>query len=156
MSPSQYLSKQAYKKLEEELEYLTKRKRREISRRLGESSSFGDLSENAEYQDAKDTQLMNEQRIAELEELFSCAVVFTQTNKARMRIELGCFVVLKKENVKKEYKYQIVVSGEADPVERKISHESPLGQSLLRRKKGETVKVLTPNGEISYTIIEII
>jgi transcription elongation factor GreA len=152
---SEYLSEKTKQDLEKELEYLMKNKRREISEMLEESISLGDISENAEYQEAKDAQLFNEKRIAEIEDLLSRAIVVSQIKKVRIKIDLGCFVVIKKCKSNETCKYQVVGSGEADPSRNKISNESPLGISLLGRKKGEKVKVLTPKGKIEYTIIEI-
>jgi len=151
----EYLSEDAYKELEAELNGLIKNKRRKISKKLEESSSLGDLSENAEYQEAKDAQLMNEKRIAELEDLLSRAVILAQEKRSRVKIELGCFVVLRKDGISTDCKYQIVGSEESDPVANKISNESPLGLALLGKKKGEEVKVVTPTGEIVYNIIEV-
>ncbi|MFH1979408.1 MAG: transcription elongation factor GreA [Patescibacteria group bacterium] len=153
---SEYLSREKLDSLEKELEYLTTAKRREISERLEESISLGDISENAEYQETKEQQLMNERRIAEIEDLLSRAVVIDETHrKIRANIEIGCFVVLQKMENDEPFEYQIVGSGDADPIERKISNESPLGESLLGRAKGEKVVVLTPSGKTEYTIIEI-
>jgi len=152
---SRYLSEEAYKNLEKELEFLIKNKRKEISKRLEESISLGDLSENAEYQEAKESQLMNEQRIAELEDFLRRAIVMRKSNKAKVKIEMGCAVVLQKKSSQETIEYFIVGSREANPVEKKISNESPLGLALMGRKKGETVEVITPRGKISYTIIKI-
>jgi len=156
--PSEYLSRETYGALEKELAYLTVEKRREISERLEESIHLGDLSENAEYQEAKEQQLMNEQRIAEIQDLLSRTIVLPVAQKTFSRIEMGCFVVLKKDGDETGcfYKYQIVGSEEADPVAKKISNESPLGSSLLRKKRGNKVDVLTPAGKIRYTVIDIV
>ncbi|MBU1091976.1 transcription elongation factor GreA [Patescibacteria group bacterium] len=154
-SSLEYLSEEAYQKLEEELRDLIKNKRMEISERLGESSSLGDLSENAEYQEAKDAQLMNENRIAELEDLLGRTVILSSEKRNRDKIELGCLVILRKDESGVERKYQIVGSEEADPVENKISNESPLGLCLLGKKKGDVVRVVTPAGEVRYNIMKI-
>lgn len=154
-SSLEYLSEEAYQKLEEELRDLIKNKRMEISERLGESSSLGDLSENAEYQEAKDAQLMNENRIAELEDLLGRTVILSSEKRNRDKIELGCLVILRKDESGAECKYQIVGSEEADPVENKISNESPLGLCLLGKKKGDVVRVVTPAGEVRYNIMKI-
>ncbi|MFC1756998.1 transcription elongation factor GreA [Patescibacteria group bacterium] len=153
--PPEQLSKEAYQKLEEELKFLAKTKRGEISSKLEESSSLGDISENAEYQEAKEEQLMNENRIAELEDILSRAVIFSKTTKTNVEIEIGSSVVLKKTTSEEVFDYFLVGSGESNPTERKISTESPLGKSLIGCKKGSKVEVLTPSGKISYTIVEI-
>ncbi len=155
-SGSELLSKGALEELKKKIEYLTTEKRGEISQKLKDAISQGDLSENAEYQEAKDAQLMNEQKIAELENLLSRAVVVNETGKNKIEIGLGSFVILKKENDGDEgQKYYIVSPGEADPALKKISNESPLGKSLLGKKSGEEAEVFTPKGKISYTIVEI-
>lgn len=154
--PSEYLSGETYKEIEKDLEYLIKKKRKKISKRLEESSALGDISENAEYQEAKEEQLMNEKHILDLEDLLSRAVVVSKTNKKRFCIEIGCFIVLKKKETGEICKYQIVGSGESNPVEKKISNESPLGQALLGQKKNVKIEVLTPTGKMSYTIMEIL
>jgi len=151
----EFLSLERQKELEKELDYLVKVKRKEISQSLSESSSLGDLSENAEYQEAKEEQLRNEQRIAEIEDLLSHAVVISDSCKKRSNVEVGCFVLVKRLRSNFEEKYQIVGSEDVDPLAGKISYESPLGSALLGKKKGHTVRVLTPRGEMRYTIVEV-
>lgn len=151
----EYLSKEAVAELEKELEYLTTEKRKEISERLSENSGMGDLSENAEYQDAKDQQLLNEQRIARIEDLLSRSLIVSQKNINRIKIELGCRVVLKKIKTSEVYEYHLVGSGEADPSSKKLSSESPLGVSLLKKKKNDKIKVDTPAGRVEYVIIKV-
>ncbi|PIS13327.1 MAG: transcription elongation factor GreA [Candidatus Tagabacteria bacterium CG09_land_8_20_14_0_10_41_14] len=151
----EFLSPERQKELEKELDYLVKVKRKEISQSLSESSSFGDLSENAEYHEAKEEQLRNEQRITGIVDLLSHAVVVSDSCKKRSNVEVGCFVLLKRFQNNLEEKYQIVGSGDVDPFAGKISYESPLGSALLGKKKGHTVGVLTPKGEMRYTVIDI-
>ncbi|MCF7835936.1 MAG: transcription elongation factor GreA [Candidatus Marinimicrobia bacterium] len=150
---SEYLSAEAFKEMEAELKHLINVRRREISDKLKDSSSQGDLSENAEYQEAKDDQMMNEGRIAELEDLLSRAVIISNEKKKRNQVELGCSVVLKKDGA--DHTYQLVGSEEADPLKNKISNQSPLGLALLGKKKGEKAKVVTPSGEVVYTVKDI-
>jgi len=154
----EYLSREAVEELEKELHYLVNEKRREISERLNESSSLGDLSENAEYQDAKDQQLLNEQRIAQIEDVLSRSMILGERSsvKTQITVELGCNVVLKKTKTKEVCEYYLVGSGEADPASRKISNESPLGSSLIRKKKGDKITVDTPAGRVEYVIIKIV
>jgi len=154
-SSSEYLTEDSKKGLEIKLAYLIKVKRQEISEKLEESISLGDLSENAEYHEAKEEQSYNEQRIAEIEDLLSRAIIIPSEQRVCLRIEMGCFVVLKKGGEEIMCEYQIVGSGEADPLKRKISNESPLGSSLLGKQKGDRIKVLTPRGEIEYTIEKV-
>lgn len=151
----EYLSQKAYVNLEDQLAYLSTQGRREISERIEEGASLGDISENAEYQIAKDEQLMNEKRIAELEDLLNRAVVIRKEKGVRVTIELGASVILKKEHYEETIKYQMVGSEEADPSNHKISNESPLGGAILNKKKGDKVEVLTPSGKVRYTVIDI-
>ncbi len=153
--PAEYLTKEAFDELQKELEYLIGEKRNEISELLNESASLGDLSENAEYQDAKEQQLLNEQRIAQVEDLLSRGLVVAERKDAQIRIGVGSNVVLKKIKTREVYEYKLVGSEEADPALKKISNESPLGFSLLQKKKGDKVKVETPSGKIEYVIIKI-
>lgn len=152
----EYLSEGAYQEFKKELDCLVRKKRREIILRLEAAKDLGDLSENAEYQEAKEEQLNNEFRIAELEDILSRAVIISDKKDGRVLVELGCAVVLKKHEVEDCCKYQIVGPEETNPLKQKISHESPLGRSLLGRKAGDRIEVLTPAGKIMYTIIEII
>jgi transcription elongation factor GreA len=150
-----YLSREAIEELEKELEFLTVEKRKEISEKLNESSSLGDLSENAEYHDAKDQQLMNEQRIAQIEDILSRSMVVSGRKTVQVKVELGCVVTLKKIRTSEVYEYHLVGSDESNPSANKISNESPLGLSLMDKKKGEKVKVNTPTGGVMYVIMKI-
>lgn len=150
-----YLSEDAFKQLKQELDFLVKKKRKDISERLEAAISLGDLSENAEFKEAKEEQLNNETRIIELEDIINRAVIVSQGKKISPLIDLGCVVTLQKDGNKEVCEYQVVGSTESDVLNRKISNESPLGTSLLGRKKGETVEVITPRGKIRYVIINI-
>ncbi len=152
----EYLSEEALSRYKKELGYLIKHKRKEITEKLESARSLGDLSENAEYQESKEEQLNVETRIAELEDILSRAVVLRRYEKEKGVIEMGCVVSLKRDGLEEILEYQIVGSGEADPLKRKISNESPLGSSLLGKKIGEVTEVLTPQGKIVYTIVEIV
>ena len=149
---SEYLSEEALAKLKQELNDLKTRKRQEIAGRLEHAKSLGDLSENAEYQETKEEQVLVEQRIAELEERVREAVVMAKPVKTDT-VGVGSTVRVKlngRENV-----YTIVGSEEADPAAGKISNESPLGKAFLGRKVGEKVEVRIPAGATVYTIAEI-
>ncbi len=148
----EYLTQEGLEHLEKELEEL-KNKRQEIASRIAEARSLGDITENAEYQSAKDDQLMNEEEIAEKEKIWSCAVIITKEHTADIR--LGSSFSLKKEGGDEEEKYSLVGSEEADPLDGKISHESPLGSALIGKKKGEVVEVFTPGGKVIYTISDV-
>lgn len=152
----EYLSEEALSQYKKELDCLIKHKRKEITEKLESARSLGDLSENAEYQEAKEEQLNVETRIAELEDILSRVVVLRHNGKERVMVEMGCVVSLKRDGSEEILEYQIVGSGETDPLKRKISNESPLGSLLLGRKTGESTEVLTPQGKIVYTIIGIV
>jgi transcription elongation factor GreA len=148
----QIISQEGYDKLEKELEYLKTIKRREIANRIQKAKDMGDLSENAEYSEAKDAQAFNDGRIAELSIMLKSLTV-VQNGSEKGIISMGSKVITELKGNKKEF--TIVSFNEADPLEGKISNESPLGRSLLNKKKGEKVAVLTPKGEMEYTIIKV-
>ena len=149
----EYLSQEGIKRLEKELDELKNLRRQEIAERLEYAKSLGDLSENTEYESAKEEQLMNESRIAELDDILSRAVIIKKEHS--VNVQLGSTVSVKREGSEGTEKYSIVGPEEADSLGGKISHESPLGRSLLGKKKGENIEVLTPNGKINYTIIDV-
>ena len=150
----EYLSQEGLEKLKKEFEELTKSRRFELSKKIENALAQGDLSENAEYEIAKEEQLRNEVRIAEIEDILSRAVLILKESGG-IYVRLGSSVFLKKEGSDVIDKYSLVGPKEADSLAGKISHESPLGVALLGRKKGEKVQVLTPNGKINYTIIDV-
>lgn len=148
-----YITKEGKEKLQKELEYLKKIKRKEISSRIRQAAAMGDLSENFDYQNAKDEQGFMERRIAELEDtLFHTKVV--ESSLTSETIEIGSKVTLE---TKKE-KWTITITGpqEADPLQDKISASSPLGEALLGKKKGEKAEVETPQGKTDYRVIDIL
>ncbi|TSC53052.1 MAG: transcription elongation factor GreA [Parcubacteria group bacterium LiPW_72] len=147
-----YITAEGLKKLKEKLEFIKTVKRREIANRIKVAKELGDLSENAEYQDAKDEQAFNEGKIIEIENTIKNAVIIDK-NGQRNIVEVGNSV--KVENNASEKEFTIVGSNEADPPSGKISNESPTGQALLGKKKGDTVEVETPGGKIEYKILEI-
>lgn len=148
----QIISLEGYEKLKSELDYLTNVKRREIAVRIQTAKDMGDLSENAEYSDAKDEQAFNEGRISEINQMLKNLTVVTN-GKGGGEVGMGSCVTVK--NCEIEKKYTIVSFNEADPLAGKISNESPLGQAFINKKKGARVKVKTPKGEIEYEIIAI-
>ena len=150
--PDQIISQEGYDKLKKELDYITTAKRREIADRIQKAKDMGDLSENAEYSEAKDEQAFNEGRIAELSTMLKNLTV-VQNGSSHDVVGMGSKVKVKSENGEKEY--TIVSFNEADPMSGKISNESPLGRSFLHKKKGDKVTVITPKGEIEYIIIKI-
>jgi len=150
-----YLTAEAYKKLKEELEYLRKVKRKEIAQRVQEAKELGDLSENADYQKAKEDQAALESRIIELEEFLKRAVIIQP--KKTDRVEIGSIIEVENlsQSTSKKQVFTIVGSHEAQPLEGRISNESPLGKAFLGKKVGEIVDVETPKGKVQYKILKI-
>lgn len=149
------LTKEGYDKLTEELSDLVSRRRKEVAERIRESIAFGDLSENSEYDDAKNEQAFVEGRITEVKEILSEAKVVGSSNGRRKTVDVGCRVVLKDLETKKDCEYRIVGSVEADPGDHKISNESPVGQAIMGKKTGQVVEVKVPRGTLQYRIVSI-
>jgi transcription elongation factor GreA len=154
MSP-RYLSKEGLEHLKVELEELKTTRRTEIAELLKRAKEFGDLSENAEYAEARETQAQVEQRIAELEALVKYAVVIEKGAGIGGIAVVGSTVTLRQEKTKKEVKYTIVGSNEADPANGMISNESPLGKAFLGHKEGDVVTIKTPGGSTAYEIVRV-
>jgi len=148
----QIISQEGYDKLKKELDELVRIKRPEISSRIESAKELGDLSENAEYQDAKEEQAFNEGRIIEISVLLKNLTI-VDTNNKKGEIAMGSKIMAESKGERKQYK--IVSFNEADPTCGKISNESPLGMTFLGKKKGENVVVNTPKGEVEYKIIDI-
>lgn len=148
----QIISLEGYEKLKSELDYLMNVKRREIAARIQTAKDMGDLSENAEYSDAKDEQAFNEGRISEISQMLKNLTVVAN-GKNGGKAGMGSRITVKGNGAEKEY--TIVSFNEADPLAGKISNESPLGQAFINKKKGDCVKVKTPKGEVAYEIIKI-
>jgi transcription elongation factor GreA len=140
--------------LKAELDELTTRRRREVAQRIREAREFGDISENAEYDDAKNEQAMLEARIASLEEKLRSATVIDASDLRTDIVGVGSVVHVKDE-AGKSTKYTIVGSAEASPGEMKLSNESPVGKALLGRKRGEEITISTPKGERHLKITKI-
>lgn len=152
MDEEQYLTKEGLEGLEKELEELRNIKRPEIARRLQESASYGDLSENSEYQEAKSTQAFIEGRISELEEILRKAVIIKEGVKSST-IQVGSKIKVACGDRKETF--LIVGASEANPDDGKLSIESPLGRSFLGKKEGDEVSVDTPGGRVKYRIVAI-
>ena len=150
---SQYLSAEGLEKLKQELAELKTTVRKSIAERIESAKALGDLSENAEYQEAKDSQSQNEARIAELEEIIREAIIISEHHRTDV-VDIGSTVSVESED-KKEANYTIVGSEEADPMGGKISNESPLGKAFLGKKVGEKVEVRTPAGTKAFTVRQI-
>ena len=149
------LTQEGFDKLEEELNYLKTEKRTEIAERIKVARGFGDLSENSEYDEAKNAQAENEQQIAELEIKIRNAKVIDSSEIDTKTVQIGNTVKLYDEEFEEEIEYTIVGSTEVDLTENKISNESPIGKALLGRKKGEIVDVEAPDGIIKFKILAI-
>jgi transcription elongation factor GreA len=149
------VTKKGFKKLEEELQHLQTVRRKEVSARLAEAISYGDLSENSEYDEAKNEQAFLEQRIKELEEQIKFAEIITERKTDKKGIvQIGSTVKLRFPKGE-EHEYTIVGSTEADPMMRKISNESPVGESILGKKIKDKVKVQAPGGDFEYEILAV-
>ncbi|MDX6698498.1 MAG: transcription elongation factor GreA [Solirubrobacteraceae bacterium] len=145
-------------KLKEELARLQVDKRREVAARIKEAREFGDISENSEYDDAKNEQAMVEARIAQLEDQVRSATVIDAKELSTDQVKVGSTVHVKDEKTGKSVKYTLVGAPEANPAENKLSNESPVGKALLGHKRNETVEVAVPRGpkrKLKITKIEI-
>jgi transcription elongation factor GreA len=149
------LTPEGLRKLEEELEVLKTVKRKEIAERIRASKEFGDISENAEYEDAKNEQAFVEGRIQQLDAMLRTAKVIDNHDGPADEIMVGSSVRVKDLTSGEQTTYTIVGSLEADPDQDRISNESPVGRALLGRRAGETVDVVVPAGKIRYSILKI-
>jgi transcription elongation factor GreA len=150
-----YLTKKGYEKLAEELEYLKTVRRRELSKAIGEARSHGDISENAEYDAAKEAQGLNEKRIAELQEKLSRARILDDEDISKDEVLIGATVKLKDLDTEEELAYTLVSEEEADYAQGKISICSPVGQCLLNHKENDVVEIKIPAGILKYKILKI-
>ncbi len=153
--PEVILTQEGFDKLEAELNYLKTEKRTEIAERIKVARGFGDLSENSEYDEAKNAQAENEQQISELEIKIRHAKVIDSKEIDTKTVQIGNTVKLYDEEFEEEVIYTIVGSTEVNIAENKISNESPIGKALLGRKKGEVVNVEAPDGIIKFKILAI-
>jgi transcription elongation factor GreA len=150
------LTPEGYEQLKAELDVLSGEKRREIADRIAAAREFGEIAENAEYDDAKNEQMMLEHRISQLEERLANAQVIDPKHVDTSVVSIGSVVRLRDVDAKQTVEYFIVGSAEANPAEQKLSNESPVGKAIMGRKKGETVEVLTPRGsKVKFKIMEI-
>jgi len=147
-----YLTKEGYKKLKEELDFLVNTKRKEIVERIQIAKSYGDISENSEYDSARSEQSFVEGRIKEIKNILKDAEIIKK--KSVGKVDLGSKVVIEIDGQEEEY--EIVGSSEADPLQNKISNESPLGQAILGKRVGEEVVIEAPRGRVTYKIKKII
>ncbi|MGL5756737.1 MAG: transcription elongation factor GreA [Paraclostridium sp.] len=149
------LTQEGHKKLEDEVEFLKSVRRREVAERIKVAISFGDISENAEYDEAKNEQAQMEERILKLENMLRKAVIIDESKIDSNIVTIGSIVKVNDIEFGEQVEYTIVGSAEADPYEGKISNESPVGKALLGRAKGEVVDVQVPDGVAKFEILEI-
>ena len=149
------LTKEGFEKLKKEIDFLSTTKRQEVAERIRVAREFGDIAENAEYDDAKNEQAMLEHRIALLEERMRDARVIQKSEITADVVSIGSHVRLKDVDANETVEYHIVGSAEANPAENKLSNESPVGKAILGRKKGETVEVTAPRGTLKFKIMDI-
>jgi transcription elongation factor GreA len=147
------LTREGFEKLKDEIEELSTVRRREVAERIKEAREFGDISENSEYDDAKNEQAMLEARIAQLEERLRDATVIEADDLSTDVVALGAHVTI--DGPAGKATYQLVGSAEADPDELRLSNESPIGKAIMGRKKGDAVDVVTPGGQVSVKIVAI-
>ena len=151
----QMYTKQGYQDLIDELKYLKLTRREEIKEQIAVARGFGDLSENAEYDEARNEQAKVEARIQELEALIENAEIIDETNMDVRSISLGSVVKLYDEDFEEEITYSIVGSNQADPLDQKISDQSPIGRALMGKKAGDRVTVTAPAGELHFKVLEV-
>ena len=146
VSRQSVITPEGLEKLKEEIEHLSTVKRREVAERIKEAREFGDIAENAEYDDAKNEQALLEQRIAQLEERLRRSTVVDEKDLGTDEVKVGSTVHLKDQKSGDSQKFQIVGSPEANPAEQKLSNESPIGKALVGRKRNDIVTVEVPRG----------
>lgn len=149
------LTEDGLKQLEEELEYLKTKKRKEVSEKIKVALGFGDLSENSEYDEAKNEQAQVEARIVSVENMLKNTIVIDESERDTSKVELGATVTIHDIEFDEDITYKIVGSTEADPDEGRLSDESPLGKSLMGKAEGEMIDVDAPAGVIQYKILKI-
>ncbi|NCU28187.1 MAG: transcription elongation factor GreA [Candidatus Moranbacteria bacterium] len=153
MEEKSYITEEKEKSLAEELNYLKKTKRKEIIERIDDARALGDLSENAEYHEAREEQGRNESRINQIESILKNSIIVKKHSSTTA--EIGTSVIVKKGNSGEEVIYHLVGSEEADLMQNKISNKSPLGQALFGKQKGDVISIETPKGLVKYTLIDI-
>lgn len=149
----EYLTKEKFAELQKELEFLRTTRRQEVAHNLEYAKALGDLSENAEYHEARDEQAEVEDRIKHLEEILKTAIIMELHHSDAVGI--GSVVTAENQTDGKKQKFKIVGSEEADIIQGKISLRSPMGVAMMGKKKGEMFKVKTPKGEVSWKIVTI-
>ena len=156
MAKQVMLTEEGLKKLEEELEVLKGEKRKEIAEKIKVARSYGDLSENSEYDDAKNEQAILEARIADIEASLKNAVIIDENDINNDKVHVGSTVIIKNVATDKERQIRIVGSNESNPKEMKISDESPIGMGLIGKVVDDVAEIETPGGVVAYKVIEIL
>lgn len=149
------LTQEGLRKLEDELEHLKSVKRREVAGRIKVAIGYGDISENSEYEDAKNEQAFIEGRVITIEKMLRNARIINSDEVDTNTVSIGAKVVLHDIEFNEDIEYTIVGTAESDPSQNKISNESPVGRAILGKKKGTTVEVSVPDGTIKYKIVDI-
>ncbi len=150
-----YLTREGYEKLREQLEYLKTVRRREISKEIGKAIAHGDISENAEYDAAKEAQGLNETRIAELENKLGRGQIYDDENIPADKVYIGAKVLLRDLNSGEELRYTLVSEPETDYKQGQVSINSPVGRGLLGHKENESIEIKVPAGTLKYKILRI-
>lgn len=150
-----FLTEEGLKRLEDELDELKSVRRKEVAEKIKQALSFGDISENSEYDQAKNEQAQLEERIAKLETMLRNARIIDEDDITTDVVGIGSKVLVKDLEYNEDMEFIIVGSAEADPYNGKISNESPVGSALLGCKSGDTVEVVVPDGKIEYQIVNI-
>ena len=149
------LTREGYERLKQEIDHLRGDKRRDVAERIKTAREFGDISENAEYDDAKQEQAMLEHRLSQLEERIRAARVLDPSEIGSDVVSLGTTVRLRDVGADETIEYHVVGSAEANPAENRLSNESPVGKAIMGRKKGDTVRVAAPRGSLEFEILDI-
>ena len=149
------MSREGFQKLQDELEYLVTIRRKEVAEKLKEARSYGDLSENSEYDEAKNEQGMLEAQIADLEVVIANAIIVDDGSMSLDEVGIGSYVKLKDLDLDEIVEYQIVGSTESDPDENRISDESPVGKACLKKKVGDVFEVEVPAGTLKFEVLNI-
>lgn len=149
------LTEEGHQKLVDELNFLITKRRKEVAERIKDAIGYGDLSENSEYNDAKDEQAFVEGRIQQINEILAMARIIDEKKARTNHVSLGSYVTLKDLETGEQFEYQLVGSVEADPSNHRISNESPVGRAIMGKKVGQIVKVDVPQGNVEYQIISI-
>lgn len=149
------LTAEGYARIEKELEHLSRVERKAVADRIREAKDFGELTENAEYEEAKSEQALIEGRLLELRQILSNAVILREEDISTDHVGIGSYVRVRDLDTGEEWEFRMVSPFEADPDEDRISHESPIGEALMGHRVGDVVEVDIPAGKVRYQILDI-